>query len=54
MDAKGIAYGFAYPGELDEGLGGIDAWAPRADVQRIEGATGTIITCGMSQMLRPF
>ena len=47
MEAQGIVCGFAYPGELDEGWGGTGVWVPRADVQRIEGAAGTIVTCGM-------
>ena len=47
MDAAKIPYGFAYPGELAPGWGGEGVWAPRADVQRIEGANGTIIACGM-------
>lgn len=47
MDARKIPYGFAYPDELEPGWGGESTWIPRADVQRIEGANGTIITCGM-------
>ena len=47
MDERGIAYGFAYPGELDGGWGGRSVWVPRADVQRIEGPGGVVIVCGM-------
>ena len=47
MEVKGIAYGFAYPGELEAGWGGVETWLPRVDVQRIEGTTRTIVTCGM-------
>jgi len=47
MDERGIAYGFAYPGELDGGWGGRSVWVPRADVQRIEGPGGVVVACGM-------
>ncbi|MBR0405274.1 MAG: helix-turn-helix domain-containing protein [Eggerthellaceae bacterium] len=47
MDAAKIPYGFAYPDELPSIWDNESIWIPRADVQRIESASGTIITCGM-------
>ena len=47
MDAQGIPYGFAYPSEQQDSLFWEGTWVPCADVQRIEGASGTIVTCGM-------
>jgi len=47
MDAQGIPYGFAYPSERQASLFWEGIWVPHADVQRIEGANGTIVVCGM-------
>ena len=47
METQKIPYGFAYPDELPTIWDDESIWIPRADVQRIEGASGTIITCGM-------
>ena len=47
MEARGIAYGFAYPDERASDWGGSRTWVPRADVQRIETPDGAIIACGM-------
>ena len=47
MDAQKIPYGFSYPDELPTIWDDESIWIPCADVQRIESASGTIITCGM-------
>ena len=47
MDARKIPYGFAYASERNHSLFWEGVWVPRADVQRIETANGTLVVCGM-------
>jgi len=47
MDASGLPYGFAYLSEQRPSLYWEGLWVPRADVQRIETPSGTMVVCGM-------